>query len=55
MSIISHGVCPRVSKDTQEPSGIDAAASLKNGAKIIYMDTNNSTADFHLRKGWSLK
>ena len=40
---------------TQDASGIDAAASLKNGAKIIYMDTNNSTADFHLRKGWSLK
>lgn len=40
---------------TTDPSGIDAAASAKNGAKIIYQDTNNSTADFHLRKGWSLK
>jgi hypothetical protein len=42
-------------EDTQDASGIDAAASLKNGAKIVYMDTNNSTADFHLRKAWSLK
>ena len=40
---------------TSEPSGIDAAASIKNGAKIIYQDTNNSTVDFHLRAGWSLK
>lgn len=40
---------------TTEPSGIDAAASIKNGAKIVYQDTDNSTADFHLRKGWSLK
>ena len=40
---------------TSEPSGIDAAASIKNGAKIVYQDTNNSSADFHLRKTWSLK
>ena len=40
---------------TSDASGIDAAASLKNGAKIIYKDTDNSTADFHLRKDWSLK
>ena len=40
---------------TTDPCGIDAAASIKNGAKIVFMDTNNSTADFHLRKGWSLK
>ena len=40
---------------TTDPSGIDAAASIKKGAKIIYQDTNNSTADFHLRKAWSLK
>src|SRR5690606_6734667 len=32
-----------------DPSGIDAEASIKNGARIIYMDTNNSTNDFHLR------
>ena len=40
---------------TTDPSGIDAEASAKNGAKIVYKDTNNSTADFHLRKEWSLK
>ncbi len=40
---------------TSDPSGIDAAASMKKGAKIIYQDTNNSTADFHIRKAWSLK
>lgn len=40
---------------TADASGIDAAASIKNGAKIVYIDTNNSTNDFHLRKAWSLK
>ncbi len=40
---------------TTDPSGIDAAASVKNGAKIIYQDTNNSTSDFHVREAWSLK
>jgi hypothetical protein len=40
---------------TNDPSSIDAAASIKNGAKIVYQDTNNSSADFHLRKTWSLK
>ena len=38
-----------------DPSGIDAEASIANGAKIVYMDTNNSTNDFHLRKVASLK
>ncbi|HEY0299666.1 MAG TPA: DUF4876 domain-containing protein [Arachidicoccus sp.] len=37
-----------------DPSGIDAEASIKNGARIVYMDTNNSTNDFHLRKKASL-
>ncbi|MDR1666397.1 MAG: DUF4876 domain-containing protein, partial [Bacteroidales bacterium] len=40
---------------TTDPSGIDAEASLKNGARIIYKDTNNSTNDFHQRKLASLK
>ncbi|MBR1548534.1 MAG: DUF4876 domain-containing protein [Prevotella sp.] len=40
---------------TSEPSGIDAAASIKNGAKIVYKDSNNSSNDFHLRKDWSLR
>lgn len=38
-----------------DPSGIDAEASIKNGAHIIYMDTNNSTADFHERQKCSLR
>ena len=36
-------------------SGIDAEASIANGAHIIYMDTNNSMNDFHQRKVASLK
>jgi hypothetical protein len=40
---------------TTDPSGIDAEASLKNGARIIYKDTNNSSNDFHQRKRASLK
>nr|WP_239059596.1 DUF4876 domain-containing protein [Bacteroides sp. 224] len=40
---------------TTDPSGIDAEASLKAGAKIIYKDTNNSTNDFHQRSQASLK
>lgn len=43
-----------VDKST-DPSGIDAEASIKNGAHIIYMDTNNSTADFHERQKCSLR
>lgn len=39
---------------TTDPSNIDAEASIKNGARIIYMDTNNSTNDFHLRSKASL-
>ena len=38
-----------------DPSGIDAEASIAKGAKIVYMDTNNSTNDFHVRKKASLK
>ena len=38
-----------------DPSGIDAEASLANGARIIYMDTNNSSKDFHQRRVASLK
>ncbi|MBR0037967.1 MAG: DUF4876 domain-containing protein [Bacteroidales bacterium] len=34
---------------TTDPSGIDAEASLANGAVIIYQDTNNSTNDFFER------
>ena len=38
-----------------DPSGIDAEASLANGAHIVFMDTNNSTNDFHQRAKASLK
>lgn len=38
-----------------DPSGIDAEASIKQGAHIIYMDTNNATNDFHERQRCSLR
>lgn len=38
-----------------DPSGIDAEASIANGAHIIYMDTNNSSNDFHMRATASLR
>lgn len=38
-----------------DPSGIDAEASMKNGAHIIFQDTNNSTNDFHERQKSSLR
>lgn len=38
-----------------DPSGIDAEASIANGAKIVYLDSNNSDADFHVRKVASIK
>lgn len=44
-----------VEEGSTDPSGIDAEASIKNGAVIVYQDTNNSTKDFHLRKVSSLK
>ena len=44
-----------VTNGSTDSSGIDAEASIKNGAHIIYQDTNNSTNDFHQRKQASLK
>ena len=38
-----------------DPSGIDAEASIKKGAHIIYLDTNNSSNDFHERTMCSLR
>lgn len=38
-----------------DPSGIDAEASIKAGAKIVYLNTNNSARDFHERKVSALK
>lgn len=40
---------------TTDPSGIDAEASIANGAHIIYSQTNDSGKDFHQRKVASLK
>lgn len=42
-------------KPSTDPSGIDAEASIRKGAKIVYQDTNNSTNDFHQRKKASLR
>ncbi|GHT64115.1 hypothetical protein AGMMS50239_21240 [Bacteroidia bacterium] len=49
------GTAGVVEGGTTDPSGIDAEASLKLGARIIYKDTNNSTEDFHQRKQAALK
>lgn len=38
-----------------DPSGIDAEASIQQGAHIVYQDTNNSTNDFHERQRCTLK
>lgn len=38
-----------------DPSGIDAEASMKRGAHIIYQDWNNSSIDFHERQKCSLR
>ena len=38
-----------------DPSGIDAEASIANGAHIIYLDNNNSTGDFHERQKFSIR
>ena len=40
---------------SSDPSGIDAEASLKNGAHIIYQNSNNATNDFHERQLCSLR
>lgn len=40
---------------TTDPSGIDAEASIANGAHIVYSQTNNTAKDFHQRKQASLK
>ena len=37
-----------------DPSGIDAEATIKKGGRIIYLDTNNSSVDFHERRKQSL-
>ena len=44
-----------IADGSTDPSGIDAEASIANGARIIYSDTNSSTNDFHQRKKASLR
>ena len=41
--------------DSTDPSGIDAEASIRNGARIVYQNTNNTTNDFHERQRCSLR
>lgn len=50
----SHGTTVAETTST-DPSGIDAEASIKNGARVVYKDTNNSTNDFHQRNQASLR
>ncbi len=38
-----------------DPSGIDAEASIRQGAHIVYQDTNHSNNDFHERQQCSLR
>jgi hypothetical protein len=38
-----------------DPSGIDAEASIHRGAHIMYRDWNDSTGDFHERQKCSLR
>ncbi len=40
---------------SNDTSGIDAEASIRNGAHIIYQDNNNSSEDFHERQKCSLR
>ncbi|MDD3108293.1 MAG: DUF4876 domain-containing protein [Alistipes sp.] len=45
---------PIVYGDKEDPSGIDAEATLRAGGRVIYLDSNNSTEDFHERGVQSL-
>jgi hypothetical protein len=44
-----------INDGSTDPSGIDAEASVANGVRIIYSDTNSSTNDFHQRAKASLR
>lgn len=41
--------------DSTDASGIDAEASMRNGAHIVFKDDNNSSEDFHERQKCSLR
>ncbi len=49
------GSAADLANGTTDPSGIDAEASIANGAHIIYSETNNTSTDFHQRAQSSLK
>ncbi len=49
------GGTTEIDDGSTDPSGIDAEASVANGARIIYSDTNSSTNDFHQRAKASLR
>ncbi len=51
----SYGTDGVVDYGTTDASGIDAEASIRNGAVIIYQDLNNSSSDFHQRSEAALK
>ncbi|MCR4958932.1 MAG: DUF4876 domain-containing protein [Prevotella sp.] len=38
-----------------DPAGIDAEASMRNGAHIVFQDNDNSSEDFHERQKCSLR
>ncbi len=50
-----NGGTDNITGGTTDPSGIDAEASIANGARIVYKDTNNSSNDFHQRATASIK
>lgn len=52
---VGEGDKAEVINGTTDPSGIDAEASIKNGARIIYKNTNNTSNDFHMRSRASLR
>jgi hypothetical protein len=44
-----------IERGSTDPSNIDAEASIKAGAHIVYLDTKNSSLDFHQRSKASIK
>ena len=55
MEKLVFGYVGAVSEEDTDPANIDAEASIAKGATIIYMDTNNSATDFHVRRKASIK
>jgi len=53
--VYEYNLGTKASGGSTDPSGIDAEASARNGARIVYSDKNNSSIDFHLRAKASLR